>query len=120
MKKNTFYAIAFIFTLSACAVVESTGDNSQILAEKQQSSVLSTYQENKPKTDEEISQYLQAINPEATPEEIESLTFGGMAYEIVINEDQILVVDPETQKIILSESLDSNSEMSKAILKDNE
>ena len=120
MKKNTFYALAFIFTLSACAIVESTGGNSQEIAEAQQSSVLSTYQENKPKTDEEISQYLQAINPEATPEEIESLTFGGMAYEIVINEDQILVVDPETQKIIHSENMDSESKISKAILKDNE
>ena len=119
MKKQTFYALAFIFTLTGCAIVESAGDNSQILAEKQQSSVLSTYQENKPKTDEEISQYLQAINPGATPDEIESLTFGDMAYGIVINEGQILVVDPETQKIIHSESLYSESEISKAILKDN-
>ena len=120
MKKPIILSIILALSLSACAIVESTGDNSQILAEKQQSSVLSTYQENKPKTDEEISQYLQGVNPEATPEEIESLTFGAMAYEIVINENKILVVDPETQKIIHSESLDSKSEISKAILKDNQ
>lgn len=42
------------------------------------------------------------------------------AYIITLNSDSISVIDPDTNKVILSEKYDSKSTLAQAILKDNE
>ena len=123
MKKNTFYAILFCAMLGSCAVIEVIGGNSQDIAEAEAESVMSVYRESETTelaTDAEIYDHLRKVNPEATTEEIEALTFSQTAYNVILIDKKILVVDPETDKIILSEDYDSSSQLAKAILNDNE
>ncbi len=122
MKKNTFYAILFCAMLGSCAFVEGMVGNSQDIAEAEAESVLSVYRESEttePGTDAEIYDHLRKVNPEATTEEIEALTFSQTAYSVVLADEKILIVD-ENNKIIHSEKYDSETNLAKAIFKDNE
>jgi len=121
MKKNTFYALLFLGILTGCAVIEGTGSNSAEIEQAQAESIETMYKESgKTHTDSEIFDELAKVNPNATPEEIEGLNRLPVAYQIILNDDKIMVVDPETNKIILTEDYDTRSELAEAILKDNE
>ena len=93
MKKNTFYSLLFFAILAGCAVIESSP----------------TYSTEAIKNAE-----LQATPSETSQEEPET------AYIITLNSDSISVIDPDTNKVILTENYDSKSPLVKAILKDNE
>ena len=74
MKKNIFYAIAFCMTLATCAGIESIGDNSQEISEKEQNSVKTLYEESeRPATDTEIINDYLKYNPNATQKEIDEI-----------------------------------------------
>ena len=74
MKKNTFYALLFCMTLATYAGIESIGDNTAEISEKERSSVQAMYEENeRPATDSEIIEEFKKYNPNATPEEIDEI-----------------------------------------------
>ena len=91
MKKNTFYSLLFVAMLTGCAVIESSPTYSSEAIRKAE---LGTFGETsqKEKTD----------------------------YIITLNNDSILVIDPDNRKTILAEKYDSKSTLAQAILKDNE
>lgn len=73
MKKNTFYALLFCMTLLTCAV-ESIGDNTQEIAQQEQSSIKTLYEESeRPATDTEIIDDYLKYNPNATEAEIDEI-----------------------------------------------
>lgn len=73
MKKNTFYALAFCLTLATCAI-ESIGDNSAEIAQKEQTSIKTLYEESeRPATDTEIINDYLKYNPNATESEIDEI-----------------------------------------------
>ena len=74
MKKNAFYAILFCMTLATCAGIESIGDNSAEISQKEQSSVKTLYEESeRPHTDSEIIEEFKKYNPNATDKEIDEI-----------------------------------------------
>lgn len=117
MKKQTFYTLAiFASLLTACSIVEGYGSNSAAIEQAQAESVNTIYTAH---TDSEIFDELTKVNPNATPDEIEGLMHRKTAYEIILIDFKIYVIDPKTKEIILTEDYDNNSALAKAILKDN-
>lgn len=117
MKKQTFYTLAiFASILTGCAIVEGSGSNSAEIEQAQQQSVNTIYTS---ATDSEIFDDLSKVNPNATPDEIEGLMNRKTAYEIILIDFKIYVIDPKTREIILTEDYDTGSELAEAILKDN-
>ena len=118
MTKQIFYILTiFVCLLTGCAVIEGTGSNSAEIEQAQAESVQIIYTS---ATDSEIFYELAKVNPNATPEEIEGLMNRKTAYDIILIDFTIYVIDPETNKIILAKKYDSKSALAEAILKDNE
>ena len=117
MKKAILTALIISLMLIGCAIVEGSGSNSAEIEQAQQQSIQTIYTS---ATDSEIFDELAKVNPNATPEEIEDLNRLPVAYQIILNDDEIMVIDPETNKIILTEDYDTGSKLAEAILKDNE
>lgn len=99
MKKQTFYALIFLGLLTGCAVIESSDTYS---SEAIRRAELGTLGETSHELTTDYSD-----DPET-------------AYIITLNNDSIFVIDPDANKIILSEKYDSKSTLATAILKDNE
>lgn len=91
MKKNTFYSILFVGMLTGCAVIEYSDTYST---------------ENIRKAE---------LNAQEEP-----YSHDTDHYELHVISDSLILTDPNTGTEVYRESLNSNSILSEAILKDNE
>ena len=124
MKKNTFYAIAFLGMLTGCTLIEGYGSNSAEITAQEQNSIKTMHEENvQAYTDSEITEELKKLNPSATSDEIEDLIFANGSeeadYIIILDHDSLRVKDPETGNVIFTGSWDDKTALNEAIFKDN-